>query len=143
MATRQLALKFSQGSANASADSAVLDAADWGMGVDDSVRLSLVGGEILQFNWEGVLYVREGTVPPAPPIPPFDPPLPNWVVSIRFGDAPGASEYVVSPAVQAQLLLDLEGPSSEDQILTFDTLDNYRLRLPTKALASINFEPQV
>lgn len=142
MATRQLTLKLKTGSFNTAADSAVLDALNWGSGQEDSVRFTAIDGRIWQFNWTGVLYAKESNVPPPPPAPPVIPPLPNWVVTVQFTDGAGPIEYTVSTATKDQLLLDLTGPGSEDSILTFDTLLSFRVRCPSKALAAISFLAQ-
>ncbi len=143
MATRQLTLKFEQDSSNTSADGAGLDALNWGSGIEDQVIFTDISGRVWAFNWIGTLYVREAPVPAPPPTLPVVPPLPNWGVKIVFREAPGGSlECEVSPSVKDQMLTDITGPGSEDIILTFDTLRNYRLRCPTKGIACLYFTPQ-
>lgn len=141
MATRHVLIQLKSGFVNASADSATLDVLNWGNGITDAVRFTSLIGSIIQFNWLGVYSVRESNVPPPPESPPLEPPLPNWRLDIWFEGETGTS-FSVSDTVKGQILADLEGPGSEDSIVTFDTLENYRLRFPTKALACITFVAQ-
>lgn len=141
MATRQFFMKFRKGGDTQFVDSTVLDSLNYGSGVEDSVRFDTINGRTIQFNWAGVLFTQEQSVPVVPDLDPGPPPPVDWDFDIIYQEMSGPNEFSISTSTKDAILAALMGPGSEDMIVTFDTLNGKRIHCPSKSFACVVFKP--